>query len=144
VLYGRLWREYRDVRKLSDQQAGLIASAIYNVNMGKDQTPLTPADLYPQLAPPVSKQPRTAKEAKRWMHENADQSIGNDFFDFGGGNSRSRSVRSSFVNLISRGPALSRRCASVLAFGIAITSGWRNTHASAIWAGVVSWDARSS
>ena len=70
----------------------------------------------------------------------ADQSIGNDFFDFGGGNSRSRSVRSSFVNLILREATLSRTCASVLAFGIAITSGWRNTHASAIWAGVASWD----
>src|SRR4029453_12288096 len=73
------------------------------------------------------------------MHEDASQSIGNDFFDFGGGNSRSRSVRSSFVNLILREAALSRTCASVLAFGIAITSGWRNTQASAIWAGVASW-----
>jgi hypothetical protein len=41
------------------------------------------------------------------MHEDADQSIGNDFFDFGGGNSRSRSVRCSFVNLISIERALS-------------------------------------
>jgi hypothetical protein len=42
------------------------------------------------------------------MHEgSASQSIGNDFFDFGGGNSRSRSIRSSFVNLISIERALS-------------------------------------
>src|SRR4029077_7702643 len=70
----------------------------------------------------------------------ASQSTGNDFFDFGGGNSRSTSVRSFFVSLILREVVLSRTCASVLAFGIAITSGWRNTHASAIWAGVASWD----
>src|SRR5262249_46436469 len=66
------------------------------------------------------------------------QSIGNDFFDFGGGNSRSRSIKSSFVNLILREVAFSRTCASVLAFGIAMMSGWRNTQASAIWAGVAS------
>src|ERR1041384_8520337 len=66
------------------------------------------------------------------------QSIGNVFFDLGGGNSRSRSLRSSFVNLILSEEALSRTCASVLAFGIAITFAWRNTHASAIWPGVAS------
>src|SRR5512133_3686999 len=77
---------------------------------------------------------------KPCVHQDADQSIGNDVFDFGGGNSRSRSVRSSFVNLILREAALSRTCASVLAFGIATTFGWRDTQASAIWAGVASWD----
>src|SRR5947199_621508 len=76
------------------------------------------------------------------MHEDASQSIGNDFFDFGGGNSRSRSVRSSFVNLILREQALSRTCASVLAFGIAITFGWRNTQASNLrGSGVVGFGA---
>src|SRR4029453_11056007 len=74
------------------------------------------------------------------VHQDADQSIGNDLFDVGGGNSRSRSVRSSFVSLISREAALSRTCASVLAFGIAIRFDWRNTQASAIWPGVASCD----
>ena len=50
-------------------------------------------------------------------------SIGNDFLDFGGGNSRSRSARSSLVSLMSIDRALSRTCFSLLAFGIAITSG---------------------
>src|SRR5262245_3794310 len=72
------------------------------------------------------------------VHQDIDQSIGNDFFEVGGGNSRSRSARSSFVSLISREAALSRTCVSVLDFGIAITFGWRNTQASAIWAGVAS------
>jgi hypothetical protein len=35
------------------------------------------------------------------MHEDVDQSIGNDFFDFGGGNSRSRLATFALVNLIS-------------------------------------------
>src|SRR5215469_4451751 len=43
----------------------------------------------------------------------ADQSTGNDFFDSGGGNSRSSSVRFSFVSLIFSEAALSRTCASV-------------------------------
>jgi len=44
---------------------------------------------------------------QRSHHEDADQSIGNDFFDFGGGNSRSSSAKSSLVNFILREPALS-------------------------------------
>src|SRR5438876_8578304 len=32
-------------------------------------------------------------------HENASHNIGNDFLDFGGGNSRSSSAKSSLVNL---------------------------------------------
>src|SRR5207302_10734153 len=73
------------------------------------------------------------------LHANASHNIGNDFLDLGGGNSRSRSARSSLVSLISIDRTLSRTCFSLLALGIAMTLDWRSTHASAIWEGVASW-----
>src|SRR5438094_3688679 len=65
--------------------------------------------------------------------------IGKGSFDVGGGNSRSKAARSSLASLISIDRALSHTWASLLAFGMAMTPGWRSTHASAICAGVKSW-----
>ena len=53
----------------------------------------------------------------------AGHNIGNGLLDLGGGNSRSRSAKSSLVSLISIDRALSRTCFSLLALGIAIISG---------------------
>ena len=65
--------------------------------------------------------------------EDACRNIGNDFLDFGAGNSRSKLPRSSSVSLISIDRALSQTCFSLFAFGITITSGsQKNTQASAI------------
>ena len=61
--------------------------------------------------------------SRSFPRKRSGHNIGNDFLDFGVGNSRSRSAKSSLVNLISIDRAFSRTCFSLLAFGIAIISG---------------------
>jgi hypothetical protein len=62
--------------------------------------------------------------------------VGNGCADRGGGNSRSSSAKSFFVRRTLSDSALSRTCASSLAFGMAMTPVCRNTQARAIGAEV--------
>ena len=63
----------------------------------------------------------------------------------GAGNSRSIASQSSCAELnVARRPGSRADESSRAAFGIAMTSGWRKTHASAIWAAVTPWRARSA